>query len=312
MMKLNIFIKNLLKNFEYHKIDYCILRNYSTLPEKLPKGDIDFLVNKIDLKKINSVINNFDEVQIINKTKRNYVHNYFICEIDKGGNSSALQIDFIFDFIYQGVNLLNVKKIIQNSRIDKGGFKISDNYDDNLIKFLNYFLVKQRINPKYSREIVEAFQQNPVKFTNSFKSFGLSEDQIVDFYNQIIEFKDLKKENYSALIRANILSRKKNEFRNVFFHYFWELILRIPFSNSRISFVKLNPKNKLKILKALDSYSKEIVCIYFFNLIHYFKLFKIRSNSTLFIIYFKDSNYSMKDSLRNINVSLKGGMKWLK
>ena len=72
------FLLELFANFNRDKIEYCIPRNFESLPEKL-LGDIDILIKEGHLKNAESTINELiNNLIIIRRIKRNQHTQFFI------------------------------------------------------------------------------------------------------------------------------------------------------------------------------------------------------------------------------------------
>lgn len=47
----------LFKEMDLHEVDYCVLKNYETLPEILNSQDVDILINNKSIKKVTRILN---------------------------------------------------------------------------------------------------------------------------------------------------------------------------------------------------------------------------------------------------------------
>ena len=66
-MKLELFLNKFLLELEKKNINYCILRNYKSLPKKLESNDIDILINKNDLSDIIKIIQKYCDIVLFHQ-----------------------------------------------------------------------------------------------------------------------------------------------------------------------------------------------------------------------------------------------------
>jgi len=299
-MTLELFLNTLVSELETNNIKYCILRNYETLPTVLKKGDIDFLVSEEHLGKIAEIIKSIQGIHIIGVTKRQYVNNYFIYNIDKGGDSRALQIDFVFKYIYKGVSYLDIPSTLNSVRIEKNKqFYIPSKFDETFFMFFPFYLSTGTLNKKYENIIVAVFKEYEKEFKSFFIKLNLEKSLIDDLYAATIN------KNNSLLLDLSSDIKQKVFLHNfklmpMFSHFFREIILRLPLVNSRIIKVTLNPKEKKEIYKSLDSFAKNIIFVDKKNVFNYFKIFTIQTNFTMYVFYEKNTSISHVEILNEI------------
>jgi hypothetical protein len=302
-MKLEKFLNTLFNNFNTFSIDYCILRNYETLPMVLKKGDIDVLVSKENLTNINEIIENIRDIYVIGITKRSYVHNYFLYNIDKGGNSRALQIDFIFEYTYKGINYMDIPYLLTNSRLIKdNSFYIPNNFDELFLVFFPYYLSNGEVNTRYEDDIVSVFKNNYGDFNLMLNKIGFDNKIIDEIYFSIIQNKT-QSHILSAKVKLKIFLNNFNLIK-IIKHFLIEIKIRIPLLNSSIYKVNLNPKNKILLFDNLESFAKNIVLINVKSYLDFLRLFKIQRNFTMYIFYNSDSSKSLEETLSEITISM--------
>ena len=92
------FILKLLRSLNKQKINYAILRNYESIPNK-PKDvdyfDIDMIVSSKDIKKFNKILNQTiiaTKTNLIKIFKRSYCHHYRIVKYHNK-KFTSVQID---------------------------------------------------------------------------------------------------------------------------------------------------------------------------------------------------------------------------
>lgn len=286
-MKLEDFLKQLINKLNKQHIKYCILRNYETLPKTLKSGDIDFLIESKHKEQVEKIINSIKDIYVIGITKRSYVHNYFLYNIEKGGSSNALQVDFIFNYIYKGIEYLNINNILNNTRkyiTNSFSFNIPSKIDETFIKFIPQYLHKGIINSKYNNEIIAEIKNSNLNLLNSF-----------NIANKELLNNNLLDTNNGYLVLRKEL-KKNNNIKKYILHNLIELKLRLPFQNSKIIFIKGNIKKLENINVKLESFAKKIIFINIKNIFEVFQFFKINKNFTIFVFYInkKNLNFSYK------------------
>jgi hypothetical protein len=299
-MTLELFLKTLITKLETSDIQFSILRNYETLPTVLEKGDIDFLISKEHIENIDEIIRSISDIYVIGVTKRQYVHNYFIYNIDKGGNSRAIQIDFVFQFIYKGVNYLDISSLLNNSRtmLNKQ-FYIPSQFDEIFLVFFPFYLATGSINKKYEDSIISTFKETEKEFKASCKKLDFDATLTEIFYNSILNQNDILLKKIVTKIRYKILFQNFS-IVDIILHYFREITLRIPFKNSYSIKVKLMHDNIKELNKSLDSFSKTNLFININNIFDYLKLFKIQNNFTMYIFYKNENNVTIAETLNEL------------
>ncbi len=288
-MKLEEFLKQLINELNAQGIRYCILRNYETLPKILKSGDIDFLIESKHKEQVEKIINSIKDIYIIGITKRSYVQNFFLHNIDKGGTSNALQVDFIFNHNYRGMEYLNISNILVNSRkynTDDFSFNISSKHDETFIKFIPQYLHNGIINPKYHDEIIQELRNSNTIFFNSFNI--VNQDLVEKVYKSIINnnFVDMKKT--SLLLKKELM--KNVNIKKYIYHNLLEIKLRLPFQNSKVIFVNGSIEKLDSINIELESCAKKIVLIDIRNICNLFKVLQVNKNFTIYIFYISRSS----------------------
>lgn len=94
-MERNQWLKDLLDNlfnvFEQQKVEYLILRNYEGLPEKIRMGgDIDFLIDINSYRRIATVLDTIEKIEILISSERLVVKEYIV----RYDNKLTIKLDF--------------------------------------------------------------------------------------------------------------------------------------------------------------------------------------------------------------------------
>ena len=292
------FLRTLFSEFERNKIEYCILRNFNTLPDTLKTGDIDVLILEKDLVKIHKIIENMIDITILGITKRSYVNNYFLYNIEKGSISKALQIDFIYKFVYKGCDYINTKSILSNKYFcSKRELFIANSTDQIFLEFLPYLLSTGTINKKYENEILLEINKNQDSFGKRLMEIGImnATELISNLKNR-----NLKKiELFSKEIKKGIF-KKNFSIINIFKHNIIELKLRSPFFN-QYTISTIIDEQDIKTLKTtyLESFAKNIVFINKNSIKEYLKILIPKSNLSFIIFYKNKKNVNSYENIEN-------------
>ena len=296
-MNLNYFLKTLIEQLNNENIKYCILRNYETLPYAMPQGDIDFLISENDIYKIQELISGIIGIKIIGVTKRKYVHNFFIYNIDKGGQSRALQVDFIFRYVYKGVSYLKTSNMFKDMHVYKEKlFNVPNKFDEVFITFFPFYISTGEINKKYRSEIIQIFQNNKSEFYNKLIELNFKNEFINNFYGDILTENKKQLKNHCKEVKRNIFCQNLN-LSSITFYFLTELKLRLPFFNFNYILVNLNPVYKNEVTKRLDSCAKNIIYIEINKLLDYCKLIKVQTNFTLYVFYKKNEKFNIEHTI---------------
>lgn len=249
-MKLEKFLIYIFKEFEKKKINYCILRNYNSLPKKLNSNDIDILIEK---KNINSIINIIQKIKkIILFNQRDYLTSITVGNI-KNDNKNFIKIDFINKVCWKGIPYLENDDIFSNKKKFKKIFFVPDKKHEAIITFFSSYLVGGWIKKRYQEKIKKIFINNSQKIEKIFSkkfSFKTSSD-IVDA---------VKKNKFKFLLQK--LNRLKIEllygqfsksfvksFCIVIIYFLYEI--RMKFSSYSLVYLEIKCEN-LRIKKYID------------------------------------------------------------
>ncbi|MCK5538769.1 MAG: hypothetical protein KAI79_18230, partial [Bacteroidales bacterium] len=211
--------------------------------------------------------------------------------------------------IYKGVSYIGASNILNNRILLKNKqFYIPLKFDEVFLMFLPFYLASGKLNKKYENIIIEVFQQNEKKFKEYFTRLDFDMDMTENFYKAILnkDYETLKK--LSPDIKTKIFLNHFNTL-NILAHYFMEVKLRMPFSNSYYVKVELKPENMKELYLSLDSFAKNIIFIELNNFFDYTKLCRIQTNFTMYVFYKKNNSMTVKRTLKQIisHLSLKKG-----
>ncbi|MDH5561823.1 MAG: hypothetical protein OEY59_13320, partial [Deltaproteobacteria bacterium] len=155
------FLDDLFAEYKAKRIEYCLLRNYESLPERLDSADIDILISSSARKKNREIIKNIS----VN-------HNALICSlyVDERFDQITLfrrisskhifsvKLDFYSLQLY-GVRLLSESDGLA-SRIAYRNFYVASDTWQVLDKWLFGYLLNAPLPEKYHEKFQEVFSNN--------------------------------------------------------------------------------------------------------------------------------------------------------
>ena len=190
-MKLEFFLNKFFNDLEKKKINYCVLRNYKSLPKKLDSNDIDILVNKKDLGYIIKIIQKYCDIVLINQ--RDYLVGLTLSGITNS-NKKFLKIDLVTKIAWKGLSFLDNKLIFDHKITYKKKIFIPQKHHETIITFFSSYIVGGWINTKYQKEIRKQFIENKKKITETLE---------LKFSKSIIKiiYKGIINKNYKILIK---------------------------------------------------------------------------------------------------------------
>jgi hypothetical protein len=249
-MKLEKFLIYLFKEFEKKKINYCILRNYESLPKKLNSNDIDILIEKKNIDLIISIIQKIKKILLFHQ--REYLTSITVGDV-KNNKKNFVKIDLLNKVCWKGIPFLENKDIFSNKKKFKRVFFIPEKKHEAIITFFSSYLVGGWIKKKYQQKIKKTFINNSKQVENIFFkkfSFKTSKD--------IVE--GVKKNKFKFLLQK--LNTVKFELlyyqlSNNFFKCFYILFIyflyeiRMKFSRYPLVYLEIEYENS-KIKKNID------------------------------------------------------------
>lgn len=151
---LKLFLTDLFEYYEENNINYCLLRNYETLPDYMNSSDIDILIVRKD-RRINKVI-------ISNiSNKHNFIVYYLYSDerfeqfyLYQRLDNYFLKLDFFFENELYGVRFIKGDRILKTRKPYKT-FYIADDIYRFLDKWLYVYLLNARLPEKYHQEFRE-------------------------------------------------------------------------------------------------------------------------------------------------------------
>lgn len=299
-MKLDKFLILLFKKLEKKKINYCILRNYKSLPKKLNSNDIDILVNNKDLRFIIKTIQRYCNIVLINQ--RDYLVGLTLNGIENS-NNNFLKIDLITKIAWKGLSYLDNETIFDHKIKYKEKFFIPQKHHEPIITFFSSYLIGGWINKKYQKDIRNQFIKNKKKINETLElKFSKS---LIDLINKGISARDHRSltQNVNKLrLELIIYYIKKDKFKcfiKIFQHYLKEIKMRYSdYAMTRLYIEYENQISKQKFDKLLNNDIKV-----------FFKYYLIYKKENFIKDFFRNFQNPYKLPLLIINESIKTKIK---
>lgn len=298
-MKLEKFLIYLFKEFEKKKINYCILRNYETLPKKLNSNDIDILIEKKNINLIISIIQKIKKILLFHQ--RDYLTSITVGDVINN-RKNFVKIDFLNKVCWKGIPFLENKDIFSSRKKFKKIFFIPEKNHEAIITFFSSYLVGGWIKKKYQEKIKKIFINNSNQVENilskkfSFKTF-----------KDIVE--GVKKNKLKFLLQKLITVKFElfyGQFTNNFFKCFYILFIyflyeiRMKFSQYSLIYLEIEYEN-LKIKKKIDQVINKKIKLLFnkTSILNNFSIF----NQLILKFYnpIKNQHLLVKYKIKNLN-----------
>lgn len=122
------YLNSFFEYLNYHKIDYCVMNNYSDYPEVIP-SDIDIVVPEMVFNHLDLLIKNYSKLvnlPVIQKIWHGYNKCAYILSPHKLGTRFRLQLDFFVDFTAKGYYKLLQSDLVLNTKRTYKNFFVPD------------------------------------------------------------------------------------------------------------------------------------------------------------------------------------------
>lgn len=160
------FLSSLFSEYKEQGVEYCLLRNFESLPEKLESRDVDILiepsgieVNRRILKRLAKQYN----VTVYNHYVDERFDQFFLFRRASPQEFFELKLDFFFDSELYGVRILEGKQILQ-SRIPYRNFYVASEVFKVLDKWLFIYLLGAPLPERYHEDFRGIFLRNRSEF----------------------------------------------------------------------------------------------------------------------------------------------------
>ena len=180
------YLTDIFKELNDSNINYAVLRGYETLPYEV-SHDIDFGVHVDDLTLMIEILDKVSSQNgyklVYKSTRKDIVQLYFY------SNGNCLKLDLLTGFSYKGLKYLEMKEVLQQTKIHNG-IKVLNEDAEVSLSFLKEFLHNGWIRED-KLDILKEKLSNKNSFEND--SLYLSEKDKHDFASYITESKTFLK-----------------------------------------------------------------------------------------------------------------------
>lgn len=164
---IQLFLNDLFDEYRKRGVEYCLLRNYQTLPERLESSDIDILISPLAKQKNRTILALLTEkhgVVIYNHYIDERFDQFFLFRRISQQEIFTLQLDYFFDTQLYGIQLFSGEEILQ-TRIPYKNFFVADDVWMVLDKWLFAYLLNSPLPKRYHDKFIKVFiqQSEPLK-----------------------------------------------------------------------------------------------------------------------------------------------------
>jgi len=171
------FLTELFAEFHVRNIDYCVLRNFEGLPNRMD-GDIDILVRSADLQKAETTLMELMECfLLIRRVERNdHLQFYIISEYEmeaavrENRAAQKVQLDFVTKAQWKGIAYLYTEEVL-SERQWYGNFYVAGRTHRAAHLFCHGILDKHFIKRAYKKVIEDSILQDGKAALDPLKPF---------------------------------------------------------------------------------------------------------------------------------------------
>lgn len=158
-MRLSAFLDAFFGALRSKGIAFCVLRNYERLPLLNTAGDIDLLVEPVEVFAAVEALLAVPGVSLTSIVQRPYVVSTHI----RGLMDGCLQIDFLTGLSWRGIKYLEVGSVLERAQRHPhcDWIPIPEAVDEGIISFASSFLIGGFIKHRYSDTFTSVFRDEP-------------------------------------------------------------------------------------------------------------------------------------------------------
>ena len=219
----SLFLKNFFDRINEAEIEYCVLRNYESLPYSLNGSDLDILVGKTDLLRFREILTTVvrdNGGNIIAQYKTGLFYGMCFCAKSPLG-WWGVQCDVYSEIVYRGIPYYDSQKVLTRS-IMNNQIRICHSTDSDIITALKECLPNSIFRKDYYQKAVYCYRQDPsYHYFQTAKNFG---EKAAIAWDRLLNSggtKDVKK--IAKIIRIGLfktnLTRKPFQTCKNFIHY---------------------------------------------------------------------------------------------
>ncbi len=160
--ELKDLLGDLFHKYEELNVEYCLLRNYESLPEKVESSDIDILLSRrnrgLNRKIVAELASKYGLV-IYNHHKDERFDGYFFYRRVSQDNLFLLKLDFFCDSEVYGIILIDGNRILKN-RVNYKTFYTANDEDRFFHKWLFGYVLNAPLPNKYNADFKKIINAN--------------------------------------------------------------------------------------------------------------------------------------------------------
>lgn len=164
------FLTELFNKLNEEKIEYCVLRNYETLPYSLAGSDIDLLVARQFFNKAVDIIHNVASLHGGRCISRYSVSGLIFRFCGKDDHWWGAAIDIYPSLEYRGVAYFDVSELLEYSQ-EYRNIRVTCHEDAAIVAFLKECLANGKSRKNYKEEAATAYMANETRYEKMLQKF---------------------------------------------------------------------------------------------------------------------------------------------
>lgn len=218
MNKINSFSKALFQLLNENKIQYCVLRNYKSLPDNTGNSDLDLWVSSYDIRKISNIL---EKVSLSTNCKIvSFINNKYSPKFCFQNLKEGIQLDLFYGNIYFQNKIIFDENTIKQNIKSYRGIAILDDKFANLVSFIKELINNGYCESKYIQPLYESsydltflelnLKYFNVKFINALYQF-LLDHNVEHYFNKLYQLGKKSLSTKSTINRLKKIARVFNK-----------------------------------------------------------------------------------------------------
>ena len=166
---LAVFLELFFRALNESRVQWCVLRNFDTLPAENIADDIDILVERAQLSKIIRLLAEMPYIVVTSVVLHQHEASVFIGGLQCGG----LHLDFTFEFAWRGRLFFGAADVLRRSHPYPNWpvMRVADQIDTAVNAFLNTYVSSGQIKKRYCATASAVFQKHLREAANRIGPF---------------------------------------------------------------------------------------------------------------------------------------------
>lgn len=202
----HIILTKIFDSLNRSKLQYCVLRNYKSLPMSLDGSDLDLAVLQTELSTIAQLIigiaDNYGGKTIIDYTSSGRIMRFLGCY---EGEWWGMAIDLFSKMEYKGVEYISTESIISRA-VDYNSIKVSPDYDAEITALIKELLSNGKTRKTYLADAKLAYANHGEKCLELLNN-NFDVDVIDDFRKVLVDAKDNQVTSIVIKLRHSVINR---------------------------------------------------------------------------------------------------------